>query len=216
MRIIAHRGLWKTETEKNTLIAFERAFSFGYGIETDIRDRNGTIVLSHNPPDESCPLFTDLLDLWIQYTDRPLLALNIKSDGLYLLLEDIFKKYELTKDDYFFFDASVPEQYVYLKRRYQMFSRSSEFEEIIPLYEQCSGIWLDQFTDCNHIENNIKMLLASGKTISVVSPELHNRGHMQIWKILKKYRENNNLILCTDVPEEAEEYFNEKDKSCDI
>lgn len=51
--IIAHRGFWKIASEKNSLVAFERAFSNGYGVETDIRDLMGGLVVEHDLPDES-------------------------------------------------------------------------------------------------------------------------------------------------------------------
>lgn len=35
MRIIAHRGYWFSAQEKNTEVAFYRAFSMGFGTETD-------------------------------------------------------------------------------------------------------------------------------------------------------------------------------------
>lgn len=206
MKIIAHRGFWKEESEKNTLLAIEYAFSNGFGIETDIRDLNGKIVISHNPANETCPLFTDLLKLRKKY-GNPLLALNIKADGLYLLLEDIFRQYGVTEEDYFLFDSSVPEQYIYLRRGYNIFTRSSEFEEKITFYDQSKGIWLDQFTDCFHIAGTVEALLASEKTVSVVSPELHKRDNKQLWELLKKYKHHENLMLCTDAPKEAEEYF---------
>lgn len=207
MRLLAHRGLWKNESEKNTLYGFEAAFSKGYGIETDIRDRNGELIISHNPPDDSAPLLTEMLDLWKGAESTPLLALNIKADGLYLIIEDIFQKYGIKKENYFFFDSSVPEQYIYIKRGYNIFTRSSEFEEKISFWEQSSGVWLDQFTDCDHIANVLPELIDSGKFISVVSPELHKRDKMEIWKLIRQYKDCGNLILCTDTPEEAEEYF---------
>ena len=206
MRIIAHRGFWKTEEEKNTLVAFERAFSGGYGIETDIRDFDGQTVISHNPADKRCPLMTDMLELWKKY-GKPILALNIKADGLYLLVEDIFKEYGLTEKNYFLFDSSVPEQYIYIKRGYNIFTRSSEFEETISFWEQSKGVWLDQFTDCSHIADTAASLLDSGKIVSVVSPELHKRDNKAVWELLKKYKDRDNLILCTDTPKEAEEFF---------
>ena len=206
MKIIAHRGFWKEESEKNTLTAIERAFTNGFGIETDIRDLNGKVVISHNPADDTCPLLTDLLELRKKY-DRPLLALNIKADGLYLLIEDMFREYDLKEEDYFLFDSSVPEQYIYLKRGYNIFTRSSEFEEKISFFEQSKGVWLDQFTDCSHISDTAEELLISGKIVSVVSPELHKRDNKQVWELLKKYKDHKNLILCTDLPKEAEEYF---------
>ncbi len=206
MRIIAHRGFWKTEEEKNTLAAFERAFSNGYGIETDIRDRDGEMVISHNPADKHSPLMTDMLELWKKY-GKPALALNVKADGLYLLAEDIFKEYGLTEKNYFLFDSSVPEQYIYIKRGYNIFTRSSEFEEKIAFWEQSKGVWLDQFTECGHIADTVGKLLDLGKYVSVVSPELHKRDNRSVWEILKRYKERDDLILCTDTPKEAEEYF---------
>lgn len=207
MRILAHRGKWCNEQEKNTLEALERAFERGYGIETDIRDRNGEIVISHNPADKSCPTLDELLMAWGRHGHRSLLALNIKADGLYLYLENVFRRHGLTGEDYFLFDASVPEQYVYLKRGYNIFTRSSEFEERISFWDSSSGIWLDQFGDCGHIEAALPGLLRSGKTVAVVSPELHKRDSAEIWRYLYQYRDMENLILCTDMPEKAEEYF---------
>ena len=43
MKIIAHRGYWLEQSEKNTLVAFERAMKCGYGFETDYRDYCGKI-----------------------------------------------------------------------------------------------------------------------------------------------------------------------------
>lgn len=48
MEIISHRGYWKCKNEKNTKIAFNRSFNMGYGIETDIRDFRGELVISHD------------------------------------------------------------------------------------------------------------------------------------------------------------------------
>ncbi len=36
MLILAHRGIWKDEREKNTLPALKRALSEGFGIETEV------------------------------------------------------------------------------------------------------------------------------------------------------------------------------------
>ena len=38
MRILAHRGFWNSKEERNSIVAFEKAFQNGFGIETDIRD----------------------------------------------------------------------------------------------------------------------------------------------------------------------------------
>ena len=50
MQLIAHRGYWLDPKEKNTETAFVRALQHGFGIETDFRDLNGHLVISHDVP----------------------------------------------------------------------------------------------------------------------------------------------------------------------
>ena len=50
MQVISHRGYWKTAAEKNTATAFARSFEMGFGTETDVRDLNGLLVISHDMP----------------------------------------------------------------------------------------------------------------------------------------------------------------------
>ena len=47
MIIISHRGIGFRK-EQNTLGAFAECFKSGFGIETDIRDYNGKLVVSHD------------------------------------------------------------------------------------------------------------------------------------------------------------------------
>ena len=56
MQIISHRGFWKSKNEQNTIISFQRSFENGFGIETDIRDLNGKLVISHDIPQNSSEL----------------------------------------------------------------------------------------------------------------------------------------------------------------
>ena len=57
MKILSHRGYWKTAEEKNTATAMHRSFSLGFGTETDVRDYNGKLVISHDIPDSSAISF---------------------------------------------------------------------------------------------------------------------------------------------------------------
>ena len=84
MKILSHRGYWKSDNEKNTRIAFERSFLLGFGTETDIRDLNGELVISHDPPVSERNYVTaiDFFKLYKSLGDGLQLALNIKSDGL--------------------------------------------------------------------------------------------------------------------------------------
>lgn len=208
MKILAHRGLWYHEEEKNSLQALERAFSHGFGIETDIRDCKGEILISHNPIKETAPSLNELIEIWKKYAEEPVMALNIKADGLYLL-DGIQDKNIFGKENCFFFDSSVPEQYIYLKRGYPIFTRSSEFEKIPVFLEKSMGIWLDQFTDCEHIINSLERFLQMGKLIGIISPELHGRDPRKLWEYLLKFKDDSKVMLCTDQPVQAKEFFNE-------
>ncbi|MCG6306599.1 hypothetical protein K6U21_20885, partial [Vibrio vulnificus] len=79
--IIAHRGVWTIPLEQNTEEAFKSAFINGFGIETDLRDFNQNIVISHDMPKEGCMTFSDFISM-ASSNNNVTLALNIKSDGL--------------------------------------------------------------------------------------------------------------------------------------
>ena len=66
MEIIAHRGFWKKKVDQNTQASFKMAIEYGYGIETDIRDQNGQIVISHDLPRGRMLKLKDLLDLYVK------------------------------------------------------------------------------------------------------------------------------------------------------
>ncbi len=205
MIIISHRGYWIKAVEKNTGIAFKRSFEMGFGTETDIRDRNGDLVIAHDAASSESISLTTFFDYYGQHD--LLLALNIKADGLQEKLLEYIEEYRL--DNYFVFDMSVPDTLLYLKKGMNVFCRQSEFEPITPLYDQCKGVWLDAFNGTWYDESVIAGHLSHNKKVAVVSDELHGREHAQQWKMLKEmecvYHES--LVLCTDVPEEATEYF---------
>ena len=79
--ILAHRGWWQKESEKNTPAALVRALSAGFGIETDIRDLNGELVISHDPPVDSQTTANWLFNQYNKIKANGRIALNIKSDG---------------------------------------------------------------------------------------------------------------------------------------
>ena len=41
MKLLAHRGFWQKKEEQNSLIALQKSFEMGLGIETDLRDTGG-------------------------------------------------------------------------------------------------------------------------------------------------------------------------------
>ena len=106
IEIFAHRGLWSDFKEQNTLSAIENAFKLGLNLETDIRDLNGNLVISHDPAIEMNRIdFKHFLEIKENYPDL-LVALNIKSDGLSQLLIDI--GLQSFSEEYLLFDGSFP------------------------------------------------------------------------------------------------------------
>lgn len=204
MDILAHRGYWLKEKEKNTKVAFERAFSNGFGIETDIRDYAGKLVISHNIADTNSLQFTDFLELYLKSGNSLPLALNIKSDGLQELLKKYLVSYQIK--NYFLFDMSVPEQIVYLNQNFQIFSRQSEFETSIIFYEKVQGIWMDEFAEDWIDQNSIEKHHQNKKKIGIISPEIHKKENCRLWNLLKKV-DTSSIMLCTDVPKKAREFF---------
>jgi hypothetical protein len=209
--IIAHRGFWKNSSEQNTIFAFERALKGGYGIETDVRDFNEELVISHDIPISVCYSFEEFLLLYVELSHNveypPCLAINIKSDGLQNKVKSLLEKYQIK--NYFLFDMSVPDTFGYIAKNLTTFSRVSELEGNDTLNEISDGIWLDQFYDSWYDGDFIIRLVEKYNKVCVVSPELHKREHIKCWKMISKLPVNikQNLMLCTDFPEEAKGYF---------
>lgn len=204
MRILAHRGMWETTEEQNTLHAFARAFDAGFGIETDVRDCRGRLVISHNPPTGSEPDFGECLSL---LQNRPFtLAINIKADGLAERLNHMCNRQHVT--DWFVFDMSVPDMRQQLAIGNPVYARVSEVEKP-PWQEDVSGIWLDGFSAVWYDAATLADLLEHFR-VCIVSQELHGRNHAAQWALLRQYAACNNLLLCTDMPEYAQQYFGVK------
>jgi len=211
MEIISHRGYWLKSSEKNKRISFNRSFKLGIGTETDLRDYNGKILISHDIPTGDEITFDEMLEIYRDLKCRGTLALNIKSDGLQELIKESLNKYEI--ENYFLFDASVPDTLVSIKNDLNIFARYSEFEPKSDMWELCDGLWYDSFSPK---PINYKILIdaaSNSKRVSIVSEELHGRTVIQQWSEIKAFLKDNDplsekLILCTDIPEKAQEFFN--------
>lgn len=209
LEIIAHRGLWKKPDQKNSISAIEAAFEEGFGIETDIRDLNGDLVISHDIPNKGPDnvLLEDLLDLHSLMSSDLMLALNIKSDGLCEVLKNRLKN--RTKN-YFVFDMSVPDTLPYKDEGLNFFTRQSEYEPEPVLYHEACGVWLDEFVSPWITNDVITKHHQGGKRVAIVSPELHGRTYENEWEKYKSIISHNpelNILLCTDYPLQARSYF---------
>ena len=208
MIVLSHRGYWKTADEKNGEVAFQRSFDLGFGTETDVRDHNGELVISHDMPRGGAMTFAEFLDI---LGDRDLpLAINIKADGLADAVKTAFAaRPHLTR--WFLFDMSVPDTIQQLARNNPVYARLSEYEPDVPklFQDRIAGIWLDGFHSEWWTPATIEPWAAAGKPVCVVSPDLHKRDPKAAWTSLRDYRFTRpDLVqVCTDLPEDAQAWF---------
>jgi glycerophosphoryl diester phosphodiesterase len=205
MKILGHRGKWYHPKEKNSLEALKLCLESGFGIETDIRDHQGEIVISHDPPMGKIILLSDFLKF--AQGKNLILALNIKSDGLSAKLKTLLDNFKI--EEYFTFDMSIPELIKQTDHGLKVFTGVSDINPNPILINNCQGIWLDGFFSDWYSNKEIEYFLSHDKKICLVSPELHNRNHLLQWKTLKEsnLHRNENVILCTDYPEQAKIFF---------
>jgi hypothetical protein len=210
MIILSHRGYWKETSEKNQRIAYERSFSLGFGTETDIRDYKGELVISHDIADEKCISVKEMFEIYNKYDNTLPLALNIKADGLQVKLIELLEEYKIM--NYFVFDMSVPDGLQYFKHCIKVFTRQSEYEKIPSFYDMASGVWLDEFQRHWIDQDIVKKHVQNNKQICIVSPDLHKREYKKEWQHYKEVEQElgiDSLMICTDYPEIAKEFFYE-------
>lgn len=207
MKILSHRGYWKEPTEKNSPTAFSRSFQLGIGTETDLRDLSGSLVISHDPPSEHVMKADQFFGIYKGFLGDLPLALNIKADGLQNMLRAALDKHQI--DNYFVFDMSVPDALLYVQGGFKMFTRQSELEREPSLYDEAAGVWVDGFFSDWIDEATIEGHLNKDKAVCLVSPELHKREHRSWWVWLagSQVVQSDNIMLCTDYPEDAGEFF---------
>jgi len=193
--------------EKNTLRAFERCFKLGLGTETDIRDYCGELVISHDIANRDNISVRNCLELYNNFNCTGTLALNIKADGLQEKLKELLNEYSIK--NYFVFDMSIPDTIGYINSEIPFFSRQSEFEPIPSFYEECTGIWLDAFEGNWYGAGLIHNHLKKGKQVAIVSPDLHKHDPLPFWEYLRKEKIHHieDVIICTDLPEDAQAFF---------
>ncbi|NTS76934.1 hypothetical protein HR060_08625 [Catenovulum sp. SM1970] len=208
VKIIAHRGWWLKKEEQNTVCAFQRAINNGFGIETDFRDFNSEIVISHDIPTSGSSPIQSFFD--VVGDSNLTMACNIKSDGLSAILANVFER---KKANYFFFDMSIPDTLSYLKRGLPVYTRLSDIEREPIFYEEAIGVWLDNFKDNRLNIEQLDYCIRHNKSVCIVSPELHGFCYQSFWFTLKQYISCNPsslglISICTDYPMEAKDFFN--------
>jgi glycerophosphoryl diester phosphodiesterase len=209
MIVLSHRGYWNGSRAKNSLEAFEHSFDLGFGTETDFRDLNGSLVISHDPPDTQA-LSAESMFRTLSERDATLpLAVNIKSDGLQSLLKKALTEHGI--GNYFLFDMSVPDAVASMRAGLRVFTRQSDLERTPSFYAQSAGVWMDAFYEDSWLTPSvIEEHLNAGKEVCLVSPELHGKPHLTFWERLREspIAKHPSLMICSDIPEDALSYFN--------
>lgn len=210
MKILAHRGYWNNRIERNSTLALKTSLEKGYGFESDVRDYMGKLVISHNIADNTSPDAEQVFRWLLEYNDKFCFAVNIKADGLKYILKNYFEKYNIK--NYFLFDMSVPQMVEFCKMGLRFFTRQSEYETVPCMYEQAAGVWIDGFMGTRWItEKLLDKHISNNKEVCLVSPELHGeKDYREFWSKIKNYNvDTDKVLLCTDVPDEAKEFFYE-------
>ena len=202
IQIICHRGAWKKKSEQNSLAAIIRGIEEFDGVEIDLRSLRGQLIVSHDPLMKSRCLTLEKVLRSVQKKNK-WWALNIKQDGLAPLIRSVAKR--MPQEKTFCFDLSGPEALVYLKEKLPLFNRISEYESPSLQHKDVRGSVVDSFTADG--EKIIGQAITKAKPTLIISPELHGRPHLRLWRRLRDTRSSGLVLLCTDHPEAARDFF---------
>ncbi len=206
MRLLAHRGAWRTPAEQNTPGAFERALAAGDGIETDVRDAAGELVIAHESTCAGAMRWTICCNCTAARTRMSRSALNIKADGLSIKLAQQLRSRSTSA--YFCFDMSVPEMLRY-RRDGCAPSRVKVNMSVRRSLQQRGRRRIDQFeTDWTTVGPDSRAPTRPAKKSR--SSRLNCTGGRigAFWQRLRGRRlsRQDALMLCTDFPGAAREF----------
>ena len=144
-----------------------------FGVEIDLRDRGGEIVLSHDPFMEGVSL-----DDYLKHYQHSLLIMNMKSAHLEVEALEALKKRSI--ENYFFLDSSMSSVIALAKfKKYHFAGRVSEFESIDSAALSnaiFSWAWIDCFTKFSLSKEDYELLnTAFGMRVCLTSPDLLGR-----------------------------------------
>lgn len=199
--VFAHRGAWKDPSEKNSQEALARAFESGMGVETDFRDYQANLVLSHDI------LLNQQFTPFTGFNTKDRYAINLKSDGLLNLFLPFVDRIRMSGS--FIFDGSIPEMVRYRDAGIPHALRLSEYETELPW--KSDYVWVDAFeSDWWISDESLKSLFTSHHLV-FVSPELHGRDHRLAFEAFVEFRRKYGKVfsVCTDLPSELLGHFNE-------
>jgi hypothetical protein len=187
MKIYSHRV--------NTISALEK-IDPAYGVEIDLRSKNGSLILAHDPFVEG-ELFTE----WLKYWRGQSLILNVKEDALENSILGHLSQHGVA--DFFFLDQSYPS----IRRTINMgvtkvATRVSDFEDLETCLKSGSDwVWLDSFSgNWDYLKEAVPALTQNGQKTCLVSPELQRTDSAAELTSLQEMIEKSDLrihAVCT-------------------
>ena len=166
------------------------------GVEIDVRDYDGDLVLAHDPLQGGVGLAD-----YLHACRHAMVIFNVKCDGLEAHILDLVRRHRIA--DYFFLDVANP-TLVGLARRGErsVAVRFSEFEPIefaLAFADRVDWVWVDCFTHLP-LDHDSHRRLKEHFKICLVSPEL--QGHPRA--TIDAYRRQLDGMpidaVCTDFP----------------
>jgi hypothetical protein len=179
--------------------------SIKYGIEIDVRNHGGDLLVIHDPFSTDAIEFSE----WLLAYNHKFLIVNVKEEGLEPKILSLMSQNKIT--NFFILDESIPYIRKYALKGISNFAlRVSEFESIetalalnfhLKKYGKCvDWIWMDTFTGIPMPLESIKKLQNSGFKICQVSPELHHIDEPKSWESrILDFQSKNNLIVAPDM-----------------
>lgn len=143
-----------------------------YGVEIDIRERGGKLILQHDP-------FVDgeSLEDYLREYRHGLLILNVKCERIEFEVLDLVRKYSIK--EYFFLDSSFPMIRLMankgIKEQAVRYSEYESLETVMAMKGQVNWVWVDCFEKLAIEYQDYQELKNAGFRLCMVSPELQGR-----------------------------------------
>lgn len=145
-----------------------------FGVELDLRDRGGRLILQHEP-------FIDGEDFerYLEHFRHGTMIVNVKSEGIEDRALELLRKRGI--ENFFFLDSSFP-MMVRLGARGETrlavrFSEYESMETARAMAGMAQWVWVDCFTKFPLDGDACGALKRMGFRICIVSPELQSRKH---------------------------------------
>jgi hypothetical protein len=145
------------------------------GVEVDLRDLNGDIILSHDPF-----VYTSSgieFEEYLKHYKHSFIILNIKSERIEYRVLELLKEYNI--NDYFFLDSSFPMMYkLSTEGENNIAIRYSEFESIYTVINNANKfkwVWVDCFTKLPLNNYIFQLMKIWNFKICLVSPDLQGQ-----------------------------------------